>query len=179
MLTETDKNLNQETNLVLIGGTALVIKYLSPRSTIDVDTYSKISKQLKLAWQKAEKKIGLAVPLSQSPISDGPYRMKDRFTLYNDLKLKYLKVFLPEAPDIVLMKTLRLLGKDRDDIRHLIKHCRIRDSILLKRFTEEMDHVVGNYSVIKSHYLFIIEDSFGKMLANKHQKVIEKIARQI
>jgi hypothetical protein len=30
---ETDKNLKKEETLVLIGGTALVIKYLSPRAT--------------------------------------------------------------------------------------------------------------------------------------------------
>jgi hypothetical protein len=49
LIIETDKNLSKLTDLVLIGGTALVVKYQSPRATLDVDTYSKITKELQEA----------------------------------------------------------------------------------------------------------------------------------
>ncbi len=170
---ETDKYLTQKTDLVLIGGTALVVKYLSPRATLDVDSYSAISKELKEAWKKAEKKIGVTIPLSKSPISEGPYNMEDRFTSYDDLKLKFLSIYVPDPVDILLMKVTRLFGKDRDDIKHLIKHSKIKESILLKRYFEEMDHVVGNTETILSHYLIAIEDNFGKKIADKHEKKLK------
>jgi len=50
MLTETDKNLTKPTNLVLIGGTALVVRYQSPRSTLDVDAYTMIPQELRKAY---------------------------------------------------------------------------------------------------------------------------------
>lgn len=175
ILVETDKNLTHSTDLVLIGGTALVLKYNSPRSTIDVDVYTKISKELKEAWGKAEKKIGVQIPLARSPIVEGPYNMEDRFVVYKDLGLKNLNILIPDHVDIVLMKVQRLLGKDRDDISHLIKQERIPHSVLLKRFTKEMDHVVGHKSTIISYYLLSIEENYGKVIADEHEQVIKKL----
>lgn len=87
LLIETDANLKKPVDLILIGGTALVIKYLSPRATSDVDAYSKISKELLSAWKKAEEKLGVDVPISKSAIAEGPYHMEDRFTKYGDCKV--------------------------------------------------------------------------------------------
>ncbi len=173
VIIETDKHLTKETDLILIGGTALVVKYLSPRATLDVDSYSAISKELKEAWKKAEKKIGVSLPLSKSPISEGPYNMEERFTSYSDLKLNFLNIFVPDPVDIVLMKVTRLFGKDRDEIKHLIKHSKIKESVLLKRYIEEMDHVVGNPKTILSHYLIVIEDNYGINIADKHEKKLK------
>lgn len=174
LLVETDKSLSAETDLILIGGTAVVLKYLSPRSTMDVDTYSAVSDELMLAWHKAEQKIGIRVPLSRSPISEGPYGMEERFVPYSDLNLKHLRIFLPDAADIVLMKVTRLFGRDRDDIAHLIKHSKISESLLLKRFREEMDHIVANPNTLRGHYLLVIEDNFGRAVAEKHERLILK-----
>ncbi|MFZ4403341.1 MAG: DUF6036 family nucleotidyltransferase [Pseudobdellovibrionaceae bacterium] len=175
LFAETDKHLNQDVSIVLIGGTALVIKYLSPRSTLDVDTYNRIPKILLGAWKKAEENIKIHIPLAQSTVAEGPYLMEDRFTIYKDLDLKYLKIFIPEAADIIMMKLIRLLSKDRDDISHLIKSEKISDALLLKRFTEEMTHIIGNFKIIKSHYLFIIEENYGNKIADKHQKKIKHL----
>jgi hypothetical protein len=174
LLIETDKNLSSDTDLVLIGGTALVVKYNSPRATMDVDTYTKISKELEKAWRKAEKAIGVEIPLSQSSILEGPINMEDRFILYKELNLKYLKIFIPDAMDVVLMKIPRLFGKDRDDITHLIKHCKIPETVLLKRFNGEMDHIVCNKNTLKSYYLLVIEDNYGKVVADRHERSIKK-----
>lgn len=138
MIIETDKNLSTPADIVLIGGTALVVKYLSPRATMDVDTYSKVSQELQEAWKKAEKAVGVRVALSQSSIVEGPYEMEDRFTLYQDLKLKKLKIFVPDPVDIVLMKIPRFVGKDRDDIKFLIINYKIPQKTLLNRFINEM-----------------------------------------
>ncbi len=173
LLTETDKNLKAEADLVLIGGTALVIKYLSPRATIDVDTYTKVTKELEIAWKKAQSIVGVKVPLSRSPISEGPYHMEDRFTLYKDLKLKNLRILVPDPIDIVLMKIPRFFGKDRDDIKHLIKFSKIPHGALLKRFKEEMGHIVADKKVVVSHYLLAIEENFGVDIANSHEKKIK------
>jgi len=174
LLLETDKNLTQSADLVLIGGTALVVQYQSPRSTLDVDAYTSISQELKKAWNKAEKTLGIKIPLSKSPISEGPYNMEDRFLKYGDLNLQYLNIFVPEAGDLILMKTLRLFGKDRDDISHLIRHSKIHERILLKRFIEEMDHVVCERKTLRSHYLFVIEENYGKKVADRHERALGK-----
>ena len=174
LLIETDKNLRAESDLVLIGGTALVVKYLSPRATIDVDTYTKVTKELETAWKKAQIAVGVKVPLSRSPISEGPYHMEDRFTLYRDLKLKKLRVFVPDPLDIVLMKIPRFFGKDRDDIKHLIKFSKIPNGALLKRFKEEMGHIVADKKVVKSHYLLAIEENYGTKIADSHERKLTK-----
>lgn len=174
LLIETDRNLTKETTLVLIGGTALVVKYRSPRATMDVDTYTKISKDFLAAWHKAEKKIGVSVPISRSVISEGPYAMEDRFTFYRDLDLTHLKILVPDPADLVLMKVLRFFGKDRDDIKHLISQSRIPAATLLKRYRNEMNHIVGDHQVIKNHYLLAIEENFGEKIADKHERSIAK-----
>lgn len=173
LITEADKNLSRKADLVLIGGTALVVKYLSPRATMDVDTYSKVTKELQEAWKKAEKAIGVKIPLSQSTIAEGPYEMEDRFTLYQDLNLKNLKVFVPEPADIVLMKVPRFVGKDRDDIKHLIKEYKIPHKVLLNRFIDEMGHVTGSRRTLISYYLLAIEENYGKDIADAHEKSIK------
>jgi hypothetical protein len=170
---EADKNLSKEVKLVLIGGTALVVKYLSPRATMDVDSYTKVAKELQDAWKKAEKAIGVKVPLSYSAGAEGPYEMADRFTLYQDLKLKYLKILVPEAADIVLMKVLRFAGKDRDDIEHLVRKYKIPHKLLLKRFKDEMGHVIGDRKTLISYYLLAIEENYGSKIANAHEKSIK------
>ncbi len=172
LIIETDKNLSKLTDLVLIGGTALVVKYQSPRATLDVDTYSKITKELQEAWKKAEKTVGVKVPLSQSTIAEGPYEMETRFTLYRDLKLKNLKIFVPEPADIILMKVPRFVGKDRDDIKHLIKEYNIPHKALLKRFLDEMGHVIGDRNTLVSYYVLAIEENYGKDIADAHEKSI-------
>jgi len=175
LLIEADKNLTKQVDLFLIGGTALVIKYLSPRATMDVDSYTKISKELKEAWQKAEVKMGVNIPLSKASITEGPYNMEDRFASYKDLPLKKLNIFVPDPADLVLMKVLRFVGKDRDDISHLVNSCKIHQAVLLKRFSEEMDHLTGNRSTIISHYLLAIEDNYGKEVVEKHVRVLKKM----
>ena len=174
LLIETDHHLIKKTDLVLIGGTALVLKYLSPRATIDVDTYTKVTKELAAAWKKAEIKVGVQVPLSKATISEGPYQMEDRFTAYKDLSLKHLNILVPDPADIILMKISRLFGKDRDDIAYLIKHSKIPQKVLLKRFTEEMGHITGDRKTLNSQYLLAIEDNYGKGVADKHQIVLKK-----
>lgn len=173
LLAVTDKNLSKQVELVLIGGTALVVKYLSPRATMDVDTYTKVTKELQEAWRKAEKAVGVKVPLSHSTVAQGPYEMEDRFTLYRDLRLKNLKVFVPDPADIVLMKVTRFVGKDRDDIKHLIKEYKIPHKQLLKRFIDEMGHIMGDRRTLISYYVLAIEENYGVEVADAHEKSIK------
>ncbi len=172
LILETDKNLSKPVELVLIGGTALVVKYQSPRATLDVDTYTKVTKELQEAWKKAEKAVGVRVPLSHSTVAEGPFEMEERFTLYRDLNLKNLRILVPEPADIVLMKVPRFVGKDRNDIKHLIKEYKIPHKVLLKRFIDEMGHIIGDRKTLVSYYVLAIEENYGKDIANAHEKSI-------
>ncbi|MES2769422.1 MAG: DUF6036 family nucleotidyltransferase [Bdellovibrionota bacterium] len=172
IIIEADKNLTQKTDLILIGGAAVVVKYLSPRATIDVDTYATISRELEVAWEKAEQKVGFQVPLSTSTVAEGPHGMEDRFVQYRELSLKYLNILVPDPSDIVLMKIPRCFGKDRDDIKHLIHHNKISNKNLLNRFLTEMNHITGDRDTLISDYLLVIEENYGAKIADKHESSI-------
>lgn len=168
LLQETDKRLSVNASIVLIGGAVLIAKYLSPRGTMDVDTYAKFSSEVAEAWSQAEKSLGVAVPLSRAIVSEGPYNMEDRFERYDDLQLTKLTVLIPSAIDLIMMKITRLFGKDLDDILFIIKGQKIAESDLLKIFKNEMGHITGSADEIRSKYLLAIAAAFGEKVADKH-----------
>jgi hypothetical protein len=169
LLLKVDEGLTTDVDLILIGGAAAIIGYNIPRKTADADSWNKIVSHLRLAWEDAEAQTGISCPLSHAGVADAP-DFESRLLLYTEIGLKKLNVFVPEAHDLYLMKIMRLLRHDRDDIEALCAQGLIDEGILLQRFKKEMNHVVGQKSKIESNYLLTVFDNFGQEIYESHKR---------
>ena len=72
-LEATDSNLESSFELIIIGGAAAALAYKSSKTTTDIDTVHETPKELKIAFDAATKKTGLAIPVSPAGVFDPPY----------------------------------------------------------------------------------------------------------
>lgn len=91
---------------------------------------------------------------------------EERIKFYDEVKLKNLIVRIPSALDLIFLKSSRMNGDDRREIKELIEANSIPledlESFVL---SEEMEYVVMADSDIKNYvynYSSIIHDSFGE-----------------
>jgi len=160
-----DTHLSQPTELIMIGGAAASLAYGIDRTTTDIDiteTTSGFEEALRLARQET----GLNVPFQQVGIWDGPYCFEDRLEVV-DLKLRKLRVLVPEKHDLALMKVVRGQENDRDAIRQIAGKMGLDEKTLVDRFTREMTHVIGNPAHLRDNFLVVIEMLYGEAAADR------------
>ncbi len=58
---------------------------------------------IKKAYETVKKKTGLEIPMGPVRVEDGPYNYQDRLMEHVISGAKYLKVFVPERHDFVLL----------------------------------------------------------------------------
>jgi len=158
-LRAVDLALKRPATVVVIGGGAAALKYRIDDPTTDIDTFNGLGAELKRAIVAARKATGLAVPFEQSAVADGPYDFEDRL-LRAMPRLARLTVLVPERHDLALMKTVR---GDQADFAKLqaIHHRKPFDlSVLLRRYEEEMGHVVIDPRRLRGNFLALVESLF-------------------
>ena len=156
-----DRNLASKQEIVIIGGTAATLAYKFKEATQDIDTANSIEK-LRAAIKIAVKETGFDIPVSKSGVFDAPYEYESRLVPFGPKLFKNLIVKVPEAIDLILMKTMRLEAHDLSAIKQIIKEKSVTPEKLLKRFNAEMDHVTKPRSDIEFNFLAMIEDCFGE-----------------
>lgn len=166
-----DEFLSETTEVIIIGGTAAALAYKVSRFTTDVDIFYARAERLKEAHLKAQDKLKIEIPLEQAAVADGPYNFEDRLCDV-DLKLKFLKVRVPEIHDLILMKTMRSYAHDLDAIREMAEKNTLDLSVFRDRFLNEMTHVIGENSRIQINFLAMIETAFG-------EKAVEEIVKEL
>jgi len=160
-LESVDKHLETETELILIGGAAASLGYGVRRATVDIDTVSDLS-GLYEAFRMAREETGLDVPLQRVGIFDGPYCYEERLEPLK-LGLRWLRLRVPEIHDLALMKIVRGQEHDRAAISEMAATASISRDVLVERFKNEMDHVVGvREEVLRLNFLAVIEQLFGE-----------------
>jgi hypothetical protein len=124
-----------------------------------VDTYNSIG-DLKGAHAKAQKKLNVGIALEQPATTDAPYEFEDRLEEL-DLQHKYLKVWVPEVHDLILMKTMRAYDHDLEVIQQIVeeKENEVKLDVLVDRLINEMTHVIGEPERIKGNFLAVVERS--------------------
>ncbi|PWU12398.1 MAG: hypothetical protein C5B49_16465 [Bdellovibrio sp.] len=162
-----DNFLDEEADLILIGGTAAALFYKASRATKDMDTYNSISKKLRCAHEKAKAMTGLNIPLEQSSVVTSPQDFEDRLQVYKPEMFKHLIVKHPEIIDLILMKTGRCSSGDLEVIEDLVRKNKVKLNEIVDRFTREMKTTVGDLSNLRLNFLAVIERCFGESSAQK------------
>lgn len=167
-----DKHLDQPFRLDIIGGAAASLAFRIKSGTMDIDTANS-AVQIEKACALARKDTGLDIPLGTASVFDGPYEYESRMKRLPIGSLKRLQVFVPEKHDWVLMKIVRLIDKDIEDIKQVSAKVRLNKSVLLKRFLEEMTHVIGRPSQLVMNFLTMMEELYGRAEADRMEKAIK------
>jgi hypothetical protein len=161
LLRAVDRHLTAQARVVIIGGAAAAFQG-AQSTTTDVDTHHALDAELEQAIQLARDETGLDIPVAYSTVADVPYNAEDR--LERRLPgLLHLEVWVLEKHDLTLSKVIRCYEHDLQQVEEMHGHSGLTFDILVDRFRNEMDHVVGDPVRIRLNFLELIERLFGEM----------------
>ena len=158
-LRAVDRALRRPATVVIIGGGAAALKYRIHDPTTDIDTFNALSADLRRAIDAARKATGLTMPFEQSGVADGPYDFEDRL-LRAMPRLARLTVLVPERHDLALMKTVRGDQADFAKLQAIHERKPFDLSVLLRRYEQEMGHVVIDARRLRWNFLALVESLF-------------------
>jgi Nucleotidyltransferase of unknown function (DUF6036) len=159
-----DERLHAPTELLIIGGAAAALRYGATRATRDIDTWSNIPPAVLRAADEARAATGLDVPIERAAVADAPYFYEDRIRPALP-RLKKLRLMVPERHDLVLMKVVRGDRHDLDVIAEIHAKHPLKLATLVKRFEEEMGHVIKDERTLRLQFRLLVEQLFGKEAA--------------
>ena len=163
-LREVDQAMRRPATIVVIGGGAAALKYRIDDPTTDIDTFNALGPDLRRAIQAARKATGLAMPFEQSGVADGPHDFEDRLVRAMP-RLGRLTVLVPERHDLALMKAVRGDQADFAKLQAIHERKPFELSVLLRRYEEEMGHVVIDPRRLRGNFLALIESLFPEIVA--------------
>ena len=118
-----DRVIEEPTEILVIGGAAAALKDGATASTKDIDTWHAVPRAVARAAAEARAETGLPVPIEKAGVSDGPYHYEDRIQTVS-MRLKKLRILVPERHDLALMKVVRGDRHDEDMIAEIHAHNR-------------------------------------------------------
>lgn len=161
-----DSHLDEQTEIIVIGGTAALLAYKATRLTQDIDSFSKISSRLQRAYEQAKLETGIDVPLSQAGVADAPYNFEHRLLLYQEREFQYLRILVPEIHDYILMKTVRGYEHDLEVIEEIACKNEVKKEILVQRFEDEMKQAIGDQKRLRYNFAATLSRCFGEKVAD-------------
>ena len=161
-----DVVIQEPTELLVIGGAAAALSYGATGSTKDIDTWHNVPRAVVRAAADARKATGLDVPIEKAAVTDGPYHYEDRVRSIA-MRLKKLRILVPERHDLALMKVVRGDRHDEDMIAEIHARHPLKLETLLKRFEEEMGHVIKDERILRSQFRALISRLFGPAAAKR------------
>ncbi len=171
-----DDALHGQAEVVVIGGAAAALEYAVATGTRDIDTWTSVQDDLRVAVERARQVTGLAVPFAQSGVADGPQDFESR--LERALPhLRRLAVMVPEKHDLVLMKVLRGDEHDLQAIQAIHQRSPLDLEILLDRYQEEMGAAIIDPRRLKGHVLMLVERLFPEQLEAVKKRLRKHVSR--
>jgi len=170
-LKAVDRQLSRPFRLDIIGEAAAVLSFRAESGTTDIDVENDVG-PLKGVFEAAREKTGLDIPVGTVGIHDAPWSYEDRVRRVRIPGLRKLQVFVPEKHDWALMKIVRLLGKDIEDIREVSDKIGFNRNVFLKRFLEEMTHVIGRRADLVYNFVTMMSELYGDGEADRMEAAI-------
>lgn len=140
-LTELDEALSEPLSLHCIGGFVMSFFYGLPRPTGDIDYYTAVPANLDLdgfAGPDSPLAKKHKVFLQRVAVNNMPEEYETRLTEMFPQQFKKLRLFAPDAYDLILSKIERNSGKDRDDADYLFKSLGLNSAVLTERYQTEL-----------------------------------------
>jgi hypothetical protein len=140
---------------------------------LDIDTTGSVA-AIEQACKAARKETGLEIPLGPASVYDGPYEYENRLERISLPGVKRLQIFVPEKHDWALMKIVRLIEKDIQDIKEAARTVGFDKKVLLNRFLDEMTHLVGPRKKLIENFLAMMEELYESGEADRMQDAVRK-----
>ena len=157
-----DSELSRPCTIVLIGGAALSLGYRSSHATTDMDLWSPARGAFWAAVEKVKKRQLDSVPIERAGIAEPPYDFEDRLVPVKLKGLANLTVLIPEAHDLVLLKTARAEAHDLDAVEDIHRVHPLSLETLIERYRETEPQVMGPKSRFKLNFLAVVARLFGE-----------------
>jgi len=155
-----DLLIDEPTDLLVIGGAAATLKYGAQGTTKDIDTWHNVPAAVLKAAEEARAATGLPVPIERAAVAEGPYHYEDRIRPVS-MKLKKLRIFVPERHDLALMKVVRGDRHDEDVIGEIHARHPLKMETLVEPFETEMGHVTKDGKILRVQFRVLIQRLFG------------------
>jgi Nucleotidyltransferase of unknown function (DUF6036) len=145
-LHDLDPLLPERVSLVCIGGFVLRVMYRIPRITADIDCISI------LPFHDLEELAGRESPLAKKyrvhlqyvAVTTMPLNYEDRLTELFPRRFEKLRIYVPDAYDLILSKVERNSPKDREDVQYLAKTAQLNPIVLRERYDRELRPLLAN-----------------------------------
>lgn len=164
-LRKVDAELARPCTIVLIGGAALSLGYHSSHATLDIDLWSPAKGPFWAAVDRVQKREQASVPIERAAIAEPPYDFEDRLVALRLKGLEQLTVMIPEAHDLVLLKTARAEAHDLDAIEDIHQAHPLSLETLVERYRETLPQVMGPKARFKLNFLAVVARLFGETRA--------------
>jgi hypothetical protein len=172
LLAAADRHLARPQTITIIGGSAAALSG-ADSTTTDIDTFEPMTEELEQALALARAETGLEIPCAQSTVADIPYNAEDRVERpLSDLA--HLEVKVLERHDLALSKALRYIHTDLEQLRAVHGASPFAFDVLVERYVNEMDHVIGDRRVQDEQFLSLIEELFGEMKRLAAQRALSR-----
>ena len=169
-LAAVDRTLERPAEVVVIGGAAAALEYGVASGTRDIDTWTRVQRDLAVAAERARQTTGLGVPLARSGVADGPHDFESRLERALP-RLRRLKVMVPERHDLVLMKVLRGDEHDLQAIEAIHQRSPLELAILVRRYREEMGATIVDPRRLRGQFLTLVERLFPEFVDETEKRL--------
>jgi hypothetical protein len=146
-LGELDTLLDEPFQLHCIGGFAAVAGYGLPRSTNDLDyrtviPYNRINDLQRMAGPGSALAQKHKVCVQHPGVDAIPENYDERLTELAPGRFKDIRLFIPDAYDLILSKLSRNIERDRQDVEYLAETEHLDALILRARYTKELRSIL-------------------------------------
>jgi hypothetical protein len=162
--------------LVVVGGAGAILRHGATRPTVDIDTYSvPVPDGFVAAITRARERTKLIIPIEHPAVADTPWNYQERLEPVTGLKAGRLTILVPERHDLALMKVMRSYRKDLDVIAEMHRVNPFDLETFVRRFTDEMTHVISDEKVLRQKFLLCVQELFGDRAVEPTRETIERV----
>ena len=167
-LGELNALLDEPIELHCIGGFAVVMGYGLPRGTNDLDyrtlvPYNRLNDLQRLAGPGSALARKHKVYVQHTGVESMPENYDERLTELYAGRFKNIRLFVPDAYDLVLSKLTRNIERDRQDVEFLARTKHLDPAVLRERYEKELRPIlIGPPSRHDATLEFWVEAYFAK-----------------
>jgi hypothetical protein len=156
-----DSELPVPVEVTIIGGAAIGLVYDPAHTTTDIDLVPTSDLAFWEAVTRARSRTARPIPVQAAGIYEAPYDWEERRQIMTIAGVKKMKLFVPEAHDLALMKVSRGLTHDLDAVEDMHRKARLDLDTLIERYCELRTQHVGSLEELQLGFVSLVDRLFG------------------